>query len=348
MFGARRGRPSPWVVSYPCRPSSHGPHRPRPRLPARPPRRRADLRRDGRRLARGPDLHAALRRGGDRRALRRPRRDHVAAAAPAHPPARLSRPAAAARAGHARLALGDVDCVLSSSTAFAHGVRKPPGARHVCYCNSPFRYAWHERAVALAEVPAPLRPALSAPAAPPPRLRPARGGRRRPVHRQRADRPRADPALLGPRRARGAPARRGRALRDRRAGRPRPVRRGARAPQAPGGRHRGRARRRARDQGRRLRSRAPPPARALRRPGAVPGPRRRRGARASSTAGAAALVVPNVEEFGIAAVEAQAAGRPVVGIGAGGAAGDRRARAAPACSSHPATPGPWPARCART
>ena len=35
-------------------------------------------------------------------------------------------------------------------------------------------------------------------------------------------------------------------------------------------------------------------------------------------AGAAALVVPNVEEFGIAAVEAQAAGRPVVGIGAGG------------------------------
>ncbi len=35
-------------------------------------------------------------------------------------------------------------------------------------------------------------------------------------------------------------------------------------------------------------------------------------------AGAQALVVPNVEEFGIAAVEAQAAGRPVVGIDAGG------------------------------
>jgi hypothetical protein len=34
---------------------------------------------------------------------------------------------------------------------------------------------------------------------------------------------------------------------------------------------------------------------------------------------AAALVVPNVEEFGIAAVEAQAAGRPVVAIDAGGA-----------------------------
>ena len=33
---------------------------------------------------------------------------------------------------------------------------------------------------------------------------------------------------------------------------------------------------------------------------------------------AAALVVPNVEEFGIAAVEAQAAGRPVVAVDAGG------------------------------
>ena len=34
---------------------------------------------------------------------------------------------------------------------------------------------------------------------------------------------------------------------------------------------------------------------------------------------AAALVVPNVEEFGIASVEAQAAGRPVVAVDAGGA-----------------------------
>ena len=33
---------------------------------------------------------------------------------------------------------------------------------------------------------------------------------------------------------------------------------------------------------------------------------------------AAALVVPNVEEFGLVAVEAQAAGRPVVGINRGG------------------------------
>jgi glycosyltransferase involved in cell wall biosynthesis len=35
-------------------------------------------------------------------------------------------------------------------------------------------------------------------------------------------------------------------------------------------------------------------------------------------AAAQALIVPNVEEFGIAAVEAQAAGRPVVGVDAGG------------------------------
>jgi glycosyltransferase involved in cell wall biosynthesis len=34
---------------------------------------------------------------------------------------------------------------------------------------------------------------------------------------------------------------------------------------------------------------------------------------------AQALIQPNVEEFGIAAVEAQAAGRPVVGVDAGGA-----------------------------
>lgn len=35
-------------------------------------------------------------------------------------------------------------------------------------------------------------------------------------------------------------------------------------------------------------------------------------------AGAQALIVPNVEEFGIAAVEVQAAGRPVLGVDAGG------------------------------
>jgi glycosyltransferase involved in cell wall biosynthesis len=60
-----------------------------------------------------------------------------------------------------RLSLPPSDVVLSSSSAFAHGVRKPPGALHVCYCHAPFRYAWYEQERALAEVAAPLRPVLS-------------------------------------------------------------------------------------------------------------------------------------------------------------------------------------------
>jgi glycosyltransferase involved in cell wall biosynthesis len=59
-----------------------------------------------------------------------------------------------------RLRLPPVDLVLSSSSAFAHGVRVPAGAVHVCYCHAPFRYAWYEQERALAETPALLRPAL--------------------------------------------------------------------------------------------------------------------------------------------------------------------------------------------
>jgi glycosyltransferase involved in cell wall biosynthesis len=54
------------------------------------------------------------------------------------------------------------DVVLSSSSAFAHGIGIPDGAVHVCYCHAPFRYAWYEQARALAETPAVLRPALRA------------------------------------------------------------------------------------------------------------------------------------------------------------------------------------------
>ncbi len=61
-----------------------------------------------------------------------------------------------------RLAPERCDVVLSSSSAFAHGLRVPPGAAHVCYCYTPFRYAWYEQQRALAELPAPLRPLLSA------------------------------------------------------------------------------------------------------------------------------------------------------------------------------------------
>ncbi len=59
-----------------------------------------------------------------------------------------------------RLTLPASDVILSSSSAFAHGVHVPPGALHVCYCHAPFRYAWYEQARALAEVPAPLRSPL--------------------------------------------------------------------------------------------------------------------------------------------------------------------------------------------
>src|ERR1700682_2012572 len=38
------------------------------------------------------------------------------------------------------------DVVISSSSAFAHGLLVPDGAVHVCYCHAPFRYAWYEHA----------------------------------------------------------------------------------------------------------------------------------------------------------------------------------------------------------
>lgn len=61
-----------------------------------------------------------------------------------------------------RLPVSGHDVVVSSSSAFAHGVRPDPGAVHVCYCYTPFRYAWFERERAASEVPAVARPALAA------------------------------------------------------------------------------------------------------------------------------------------------------------------------------------------
>jgi glycosyltransferase involved in cell wall biosynthesis len=59
-----------------------------------------------------------------------------------------------------RLELPASEVVLSSSSAFAHGVRVPRGARHICYCYTPFRYAWYEEQRALAETSPLLRPLL--------------------------------------------------------------------------------------------------------------------------------------------------------------------------------------------
>ncbi len=41
-----------------------------------------------------------------------------------------------------RADLGDVELVVSSSHAYAKGVRVPDGAVHVCYCHTPPRYVW--------------------------------------------------------------------------------------------------------------------------------------------------------------------------------------------------------------
>jgi glycosyltransferase involved in cell wall biosynthesis len=60
-----------------------------------------------------------------------------------------------------RLRLPPSELVLSSSSAFAHGVRVPDGALHLCYCYTPFRYAWYEQDRALGETPPLLRPLLS-------------------------------------------------------------------------------------------------------------------------------------------------------------------------------------------
>ena len=59
-----------------------------------------------------------------------------------------------------RLQIPDSDVVLSSSSAFAHGVRVPEGAVHVCYCYTPFRYAWEAESYALREISPLLRPLL--------------------------------------------------------------------------------------------------------------------------------------------------------------------------------------------
>jgi glycosyltransferase involved in cell wall biosynthesis len=63
------------------------------------------------------------------------------------------------------LDLRGYDIVISSSSAWAHGVLVEPGAVHVCYCHNPFRYAWSEREATLAArnslTRAPLRSLLT-------------------------------------------------------------------------------------------------------------------------------------------------------------------------------------------
>jgi glycosyltransferase involved in cell wall biosynthesis len=48
------------------------------------------------------------------------------------------------------LDLRGYDLVISSSSAWAHGVIAHEGTTHVCYCYNPFRYAWSEREATIA------------------------------------------------------------------------------------------------------------------------------------------------------------------------------------------------------
>lgn len=61
-----------------------------------------------------------------------------------------------------RLPVSDARLVISSSSAFAHGVRPAPDAVHISYCHSPFRYVWHERRRTEASVPTAVRPGARA------------------------------------------------------------------------------------------------------------------------------------------------------------------------------------------
>lgn len=56
--------------------------------------------------------------------------------------------------------LAGYDLVISSSSAWAHGVIADPDAIHICYCHNPFRYAWSGRETTLAEHTPTTRAAL--------------------------------------------------------------------------------------------------------------------------------------------------------------------------------------------
>jgi len=57
--------------------------------------------------------------------------------------------------------LSGFDLVVSSSSAWAHAVLAPQRAAHVSYCHNPFRYAWSERDATLAARNAVSRPVLA-------------------------------------------------------------------------------------------------------------------------------------------------------------------------------------------
>jgi glycosyltransferase involved in cell wall biosynthesis len=58
------------------------------------------------------------------------------------------------------LDLSGYDLVVSSSSAWAHAVICDERSVHVCYCHNPFRYAWNDRDATLARMPDPVSRAV--------------------------------------------------------------------------------------------------------------------------------------------------------------------------------------------
>ena len=293
----------------------------RTRLPARPARRRARLPRHVRDLAGAPTSTRAVydEQGTEGRFAHRD--VHTSFLQRLRPTARTFRallplyPSAIES-----FDLSGYDLVVSSSSAWAHAVICDETTVHVSYCHNPFRYAWNDRDRTLAAA----RPAHA--------RRAARLFRRWRqwdwIAAQRVDRYLTNsrttqaphPRLLRPRvDGRVSAGGHQRASRPGARRRPLPGALGADAAQA----HRRGGRRRSTSWACRWWWRATARTcagcaasrdrRALRRPRERP----RGGAAARQRC--RALVVTAVEEFGIAAVEAQAAGRPAISVRSGGA-----------------------------
>jgi glycosyltransferase involved in cell wall biosynthesis len=78
-----------------------------------------------------------------------------------HPTARTFRPLLPFYpAAIESLDLSGYDLVVSSTSAWAHGVICDPEATHVSYCHNPFRYAWNDRDRTLADWPEPVSRAV--------------------------------------------------------------------------------------------------------------------------------------------------------------------------------------------
>jgi len=58
------------------------------------------------------------------------------------------------------LDMSEFDLIISSSSAWSHGVIAHEGQRHICYSHNPFRYAWDQRLEATDGRPLPVRKAL--------------------------------------------------------------------------------------------------------------------------------------------------------------------------------------------